>query len=104
MLFTAAMAFSAAFLAFSPATPNFSLLVPLAPIVGVTGFIFALGLSTDEAPLTALVGLFVLPFLCGFYFLLVFHVSGRGAVPGGLLALLGVASLAMTFMGGKSSD
>jgi hypothetical protein len=101
---TAGLAFAAAYLAFSPATPNFSLLVPIAPIVGVTGFIFSLGFWTTEAPLRALVGIFVLPFLCGFYFLVTFFVTGRGAVPGGLLALLGVASLALTFMGGKSSS
>jgi len=102
-LTTAGLSFAAAFLAFSPASPDFHLLVPLAPIVGVTLFIFGLGLATRESDMVALISLFVLPLLCGVYFVLLYYVTGRGAFWGAPLAVLGLASLAATFMGKKSA-
>lgn len=101
-LTTAGLSFAAAFLAFSPPSPDFHLLVPLAPIIGITLFIFGLGLATRESNMAALIGVFVLPLLCGVYFVLLYYVTGRGAFWGGPLAVLGLACLAATFMGKKS--
>jgi hypothetical protein len=73
--------------------------VPLACLVGIVGFLFAVGLAMNEHPLHALALVIALPLVAGFYPAAVHVLAGAGGLAGAVLLGMGAVLVGLAAWG-----